>query len=271
MFAFIHIEKTGGMTIHNWLRHQSLGYLTLRPYYYWSNEKGNYLTKRELQALMSLHPNLIGFGGHTVRHYLDYGELKQESFKYFTFLRSPIERYLSHFQYQKYVMKRILTFEEYLNESRFNNFMTVRLAQKHDAGAAIREIEDNIGFVGIMEYFNTSMLILCKYLDGVGLKPEYEKRNQGNLKDRCIFNELPKTIQEKILKNNEEDILLYNWVKEVKFPEYVLSYGDSLGQDLVMLERNLNGFRYSGLNRIFTKGIRIYTRYFSEPIAYTYK
>ena len=103
MFCFIHIERAGGTTLHYIFRNNFLRYLTLTPWSYWANKGENVFSKHEAKWLFRLLPFTPGFGGHTTRCYLDYEEVVG-ALNYITFLRDPIRRYKSHYNYQRKVM-----------------------------------------------------------------------------------------------------------------------------------------------------------------------
>ena len=47
--CFIHIDKAGGSTLHNWLKYYMPNYLSLDPYYIWTNGKESEFSNRELK------------------------------------------------------------------------------------------------------------------------------------------------------------------------------------------------------------------------------
>ena len=117
MLCFIHIERAGGTTLHYVLRNNDpLRYLTLTPWFYEANEPGNWLTADELQWLRRLLPHTRGIGGHPPRSFLDYEAAVGEPLQYFTFLRDPVKRWTSHYNYQREVMGVPWTAEAFLDD-----------------------------------------------------------------------------------------------------------------------------------------------------------
>jgi len=270
-FCFIHIEKAGGSTIHNWFKYYLPTYVSLHPWYYWSNEIGNHLTVKELGILSKLHPNIAGFGGHTTRHYLDYHKKLNSNINYITFLRDPIARYLSNYQYQREVMGIEWTLDEYLNETKFNNFMTVRIAGNQDVDKAIDEIENRFAFVGLVEKFDESVLLICQILGLKSLKPYYERINEGDKESKIIFEDLPENVKTRIVKNNELDIKLYDRVKTNIFPRQSIKFAGDLDVEVEKLKAELKVFKYNKLRRNLIRFFKGYNHYITEPIAHTFK
>ncbi len=269
MFCFIHIEKAGGSTLHNWLKYYIPNYLSLKPWYIWTNERQHSFSNEELKYLKLFHPSLQGFGSHIVHHDLNYEQLFQSKyFLYFTFLREPTSRYLSHFQHQKYVMKNSYTLESFLEESRFNNFMCKKIINKENGIEAFNVLSKKFGFVGIIENFNESLLLLCQIMNRKGLKPFYEKRNEGNIGVKVKFTELSKNIQKRIIENNSQDIILYNKVINELYPMQQNNYNGILTDDLKKLESVLQDFKYNKIRKEAIKLFKGYNHYISEPIAH---
>ncbi len=270
-FCFIHIEKAGGSTIHNWLKYYLPNYLSLRPWFFWSNEEKNYLSSRELGVLKLLHPRLKGIGGHTTRQYLKYEKVLDKNINYFTFIREPTSRYLSHFQFQKHKMNIDWTLENFINEPRFNNYMTIRIAGKPCAKTALKLLRNNYCFVGLVEKFNESILLLTRVLDIENLEPLYEKVNEGNPENQIEFPELTRDLQRKIYENNEQDIILYNEVKKIVYEEQVKAYTGTLELDLEDFEKKLKGYKYNRKRKTLIKYYKAYNYYFTEPFAHLFR
>jgi len=266
VICFIHIERAGGSTMHNMLNYYIPGYVSLKPWYYWTNDTGNYLTQKELKSLQYFHPFLKGFGGHTTRHYLNYGDILRKDIKYFTFLREPISRYLSHFQFQRDKMNINRSLEAYIDEKKFNNYMTIRLAKIEDAEKAINELDSKFIFVGIVEQYNESLLRLRNTLNW-SFNPLYEKINEGNSKSSICFEGLPLNMQRKIIDNNSQDIILYNEYLK-KFNQNSHFKNKPSLQELDVFEKNLNSYQYNAVKRRFLRMKKGYNHFVSEPLSH---
>ena len=271
IFCYVHIEKAGGSTIHNWFKYYIPSYVSLHPFYIWSNEKNAHLTIKELKILSLFHPFMKGFGGHTTRHNHKYSNTLNSEIDYITFLRDPIKRYLSHFQHQKYVMGNNWSLESFINEKRFNDFMTIRIAGKADSEKAIHELKEHYSFIGLVENFNESLLLLSGILNNKNLKPFYEKVNEGDSGHKIEFSTLSKDIQSKIIENNKNDIILYNEVKNKIYPLQIENYKNDLNFDLILLEEELKSFKYNKLRKQLIKYLKGYNHFISEPISHFFR
>lgn len=246
MICFIHIERAGGTTLHYIFRNNFLSYITLTPWHYWSNEEQNVFSTKEAKWLLKLLPFLKGFGGHTTRAYLGYEKLYNPKIDYITFLREPISRYLSHYNYQKKVMGIDWKFEEFLNEKRFDNFMTKRIAGVPDVKTAIKYLNDKFSFVGLNEKFDESILIMKTELKMPNFKPFYERKNVSinlHYSESDLFQE--KHMKEKIIKRNELDIKLYEHVRAELFPIYIERGGAKLQNELNYFKKANSDFKFS--------------------------
>ena len=115
--------------------------------------------------------------------------------------------------------------------------MTVRIAEEENCQKAFEELINNYVFVGLVDKFNESLVLLSKVLGFANLHPFYEKINEGNINDKIIFNNLSIELQNKILKNNEQDIELYQNVVNILYPEQLNKL--VIKDDLLQLEKRL--------------------------------
>lgn len=230
MFCFVHIEKAAGTTFHTILLNNFASYTVVTPWSYWSNDDKNIFLEEEVLALRKIMKFSKGFGGHSVRSYLRYENILEQPIQYITFLREPISRYLSHYNYQKNVMKIDITFEDYLNESRFSNFMTKRIGGCYDIRQAKKNLIKQFSFVGLVEHFDESLLLLNDIVFGGSLDVLYEKKNVAKNDDKIISID---TYTEQIKSNNCLDIDLYEFAKTSLYPQFVKQYTGHLQEDLV--------------------------------------
>lgn len=242
MICFIHIERAGGTTLHHIFRNNYASFVTLYPWHYWANEEKNVFTAREAKHLFKWVPRPPAFGGHTSRSYLGYEDELGVPVEYITFIRNPISRYLSHFYYQNHVMNRNWTMEEFLNEPRFSNYMTKRIAGCFDVEKAKDELANRFAFVGITERFDESLLLMKKELGLAAFKPYYAIKNAV---PSTVKNDEINRYNDRIIENNNLDIELYRFVEEELFPSYISHYGDSLVNDLENLSQVNKSYKFS--------------------------
>ena len=167
MICHIHIERSAGTTFDDILINNYSYYYSLKSFEKWTNKKGSYFNSNNLKYLRMLFPFIKGLGGHNMRSWLGY-EKYFNDILYVTFIRNPIERYVSHYLYQKYNIGKNWTFNEFLKEKRFNNFMTIRFSENGDLNEAKQNLS-KIDFVGLIEEFDTSMLLLKETLKEMAL------------------------------------------------------------------------------------------------------
>jgi len=269
--CFIHIERAGGTTLHHLINYNYPFYVTLKPWYFWSNEEGNYLKKGELNCLKKILPILPGIGGHTTRTYANYESVIDKSIFYFTFLRNPVYRYISHFNYQRQVIGIEWEIEDFLNESKFNNYQVVRLAGEEDLEKARFVLEEKIDFVGLTERFDESLLLLKNKLNDKDFQINYERKNVTKEKKRTLhFEDLYEELQTKIKENNKLDIELYEYVVDKVYSRYKAEYPGNLQDDLNSFKEINKDFKYIKNKKIALKVYRNFTKYVIQPIVHEF-
>jgi len=242
MICFIHIERAGGTTLHYMFRHNYFSFVTLTPWYLWTNEKQNIFTAAEAKALFRTLPFVKAFGGHTARSYLGYESAIGKPIEYVTFVREPISRYLSHFRYQNRAMGIPWTIDEYLNEPRFDNFMTRRIAGTCDLDLAKQHLMEDYQFVGLTGHFDESLVLMKKYLGVPNFDISYSARNAG-LKDHQEISLEP--WMDQIREKNALDIELYRFAEKTLFPRFIERYGQSFKADVDEFRRCNVDYRFS--------------------------
>lgn len=267
-YCFIHIEKCAGTTFSHSLKYNVPFYLSLKPWYFWSNEKGNYFRKEELSILLKYFPMLSGIGGHTTRTFLDYESVIKKPIKYFTFLRDPIKRYMSHFNHQ--VNKKGIDWklDEFIKEERFNNYMTRRIAGEANLKKAIQRIEEDFSFVGLFEKYDESIVLMNQFVFDEELLLYYETKNDSLYEKKLNYNDLDNHIQEKIMKNNLLDLELYKYVKEKIYPQFISRYSGNLKNDTKKFLSKNSTYRYKKVRYYLINSSRLITENFIEPLAH---
>lgn len=267
-YCFIHIEKCAGTTFSHSLKYNYPNYLSLKPWYYWTNEPGNYFKHDELKRLLNIYPLLKGIGGHTTRTFAGYEKVIKKDIKYFTFLRDPIERYMSHFNHQVNKMEKDWGIESFIQETRFNNCITKRLAGSEDVKLAKEYLFSHYDFVGLFEAYDQSLLLLKQFVFKNHFQPFYEFKNDSKSETKIKFEELSKEIQNKILENNKLDIEVYNEVKSNLYPLFCKNYKGNLFNDLKQFQKDNINYKYNKLRYYTINATRLITEKIFEPIAH---
>ena len=239
------------MTLHHLLNANDIGYVCLSPRTTVSPEtiSGRIWTKHQQQNLLRLYPVLSGIGGHWVSPLVNYrAGLKGEPF-YLTFVRRPIERYLSHYRHQKFKMGVERTFAEYLENKFFNNFQVKKIAGCEDIEKAKEVLKNQFSFVGMLEHFNESLLYLKSAL-GENIDLRYEVENRGE-KNRATGDSVLMEYEDKIRANNRLDLELYSFVESEIFNAYRLKW--QCDNALEVHLASLKDFRWSMRDRLSWK------------------
>ena len=237
MLAHVHVMKTGGQTICDILR-QSF------PGEHCDVQAGEIATSKDLQIASQFYPHMTSISGHCVRPLSD---LQQacETIRFFTYLRDPVTRCASHYQFARQKNAVQLDFPSWLSQHDdyqtryFTGIIGSSDRQKRDADEAIEVLEEHIGFVGLLERFNESLVLLRGWAEHAALDIRYRARNTA--KDNRIKNELlnnPETVA-LIRGHHQEDEKLYRYAAEVVFPRQVEQFGATLDADVSALEASL--------------------------------
>lgn len=228
-----------------------MSFLTLTPSP-WTNDPSAVFTAAELRVLLRWLPFTRGFGGHTTRAYVGYERATDRPVRYFTFLRDPIERYISHLEYQRARMGIPWSLETFLNEPRFSNFMTTRIAGVADVGRAKELLRERFAFVGLTERFDESLLLMRQALRLSCFDIRYERKNVGQRQRLAEERDLlldGRDALARIKSQNLLDLELYEFARTTLYPEYVSRYGPELGGDVERFRGKNAGFRFSRSRR----------------------
>ena len=247
-FVFVHVEKAGGITIHNMLHHFVNGYITPKPDY------GPYFESTHLEKVQKLYPSkIIGVGGHRINPINTYFQNQYQ----FSFVREPISRYLSHLNWQISMMEIDWDLESFMSDSYFNNFQTFRLTGTRDLKRAKNIILRNFDFIGIMEDFSNSVGIVSNDLFGDLNYLSYEKMNKTKeTNKKYTIDEISDQLKSNIIALNSVDIEIYNWIKA--------QYFDRLSQ--LKIEKISNSNLFSpGKSKLKRKLSNLYIGRFIQP------
>ncbi len=256
--CFVHIERAGGTTLHTIFRNNyPFSYMPLSPRSIWANEDDHALTLNHAKKLFSLFPFVVGFGGHTVRPYIDYETAIGKPIQYITYMRNPIARYISHYNYHRNIKKIDWSLNDFLNEKRLHNFATKRLAGCFDLERAKEQLSQRFTFVGLTDRFDESLLLLRAELGIPKLNIFYEKQNASRVAHYEKDPELQSAeTQLRIKEVNALDIELYEFVKKELYPQYVKRFGSSLDQEVAKFQEENRTYKFSKVRRMYWRAFR---------------
>jgi hypothetical protein len=251
VYAFTHIDKTGGRTVREILQRSfGTGHCEIRTPYARRppdrNDRRVYATADDLRRVRRIYRHLRGIAGHNVKPYSDLDEACPE-IRYFTFLRDPVRRYLSHYKNKALTYDR-KDFDRWAAASWTHDFQTKTLAGEANAQKAIDLIAARVGFVGLTESFDESLLMLGQWLGEPGFRPEYRPVNRLADKQRArdadreqadlSYLEAPE-VRARLQEINALDRKVYDFVARECVGRQRQSYTGDLAADVAALrERN---------------------------------
>ncbi len=238
LVAYAHVMKTGGQTMSDILR-QSF------PGRHCDIQANGVATAADLRFARRFYPRLRSVAGHGVVPLGNFAEAC-DSIRYFMFLRDPVERCVSHYQYRRNKDERS-DFEPWL--ARYANYQSRFLCRTHGMGEAWPEVADGdraievlerqVGFVGLQERFDESLVLLARWVGDPEFDVAYRSRNVAS--SSAIRRQLlgdPRTV-EMIRTHHVEDEKVYRHVRDHLYPRQVAQYGATLADDVAALKARL--------------------------------
>lgn len=246
------MEKAGGTTLHHIFRNNDLAYINLAPRGKWKHQHAGILTPAEAAGMLRALPFTKGVGGHSLVPYADY-ESAGIQFDFVTFLREPLSRCLSQYRYQCEVLGMPYDADSYLADEKNHNLMTKRIAGSEDLGRALDILNNRFVFVGVVERFDESLLVMRQLMGRPDLIINYEAKNVAKERKRKEPLDLESG---EVRKINSLDIELYKYVKTVLFPSFANQYQGDLQSDLQTFRKANQNFRFSRLRRLVWGGYK---------------
>ena len=239
-YYFLHLPKCAGTTVL-----QSLSRIGKRRIVVLSDSSNSKLqAQADFKELLSNRRQSIDEIDLVLGHNVFYGmhTIGQRLPAYSTFVRNPIDRYVSHFRYLRQcaidvqstlhafakkrmvVCGKVLRIEEYVKRQHYSNVMTHYLAsaihpdlstkrwQIDDADELLelaKSFLEKMRFIGIVESIDSDLPFFCKEF---GLRPRVSKANQSKQVDP----ELDCKLLNDIAELNQLDQQLYDYALELR-------------------------------------------------------
>lgn len=270
LVCFLHIEKCAGTTMNDILKNNYWNYYLDSPYIYegFDNYQKFHLKSKELYLISKKIPKFKAFGGHSIRVYENYSNLLNKDVFYFTLFRNPLNRYISNYLYIKQNLKKNISFEEYLNNKYYNNFITKKICDEEDIDKALYIINKYNVFVGFTKHYDLSLLLMQKllYSYGENFCINYEKRNVNKQNNKENIKKLKGTYNKEMLENNKIDILLYEKTYE-NFKKNIV-YNNNFDIQLKEFKQNNKKFSF---NKLKMKLIKRYKKIYINKLESFYR
>ena len=233
MLAVVHIHKTAGTTLAGMLKHANGA---RHCHVYAEDPAAPYFSAEHLRRMKArFYPRLNSILGHDVRVYSDLEGVAPD-IKWITFLRNPIARTASHYQYDLQRGGVDLPFEEWIIHEAVRDRQTRIIAGPDGTAEQATELLGRFSFVGLTEQFDESLVMLKRK---VGLR---DIRNaskwvapSNDVKKRLLADPEAVAMLESV---NREDLALYDHLLAEIYPKQRFEYGQGLDADVSWFRRS---------------------------------
>lgn len=240
MLCFCHMIKAAGTTL-NYIFRNNYGYNFVET-------QKEPFTPKDLEILLSINRNIKAIAGHHLKSYTGLDSVCSD-LEYITFLREPIDRYISHYNHSRTRNYHQLTLEEWTKKLPLQhaelNYQTKFIAGSDDLERAKKILANDFAFVGLAEKFDESLILMKKILNLQDFDSRYQRMNV-NQKKLITKNEISHDFMEELRELNKLDYELYRFINDELFEEQKCKYGSCFVEEL-------NNFRLSNENYKFRK------------------
>lgn len=229
MLAFVHLHKTAGTTLSSILKNSfGASHCTV---YSWS-KNNRIFSADDFRRLSRLYPHLQSLSGHHIKAYSDLDSVCSPV-EYYTFLRNPLDRCASQYQYEVQVGGGRRLFAEWIQRPENQNYQTREIVGEVNLDKAIALLERKFMFVGLMGSFDESLL-LFQHAVGANRLRRIHYHHKLVAPDNTIKKQLlsdPVSLR-LLLEYNQQDMALYSYVVSEIYPRQQAAYGISLAADV---------------------------------------
>lgn len=258
MLAFVHIAKTGGITVASMLRSahgaRHCEATSMRPRPQGDPHGVRFMIPKygpeDVAFLRTVMPGMRSLSGHHVALWSGVEEVFPDV-QYFLFLRDPLKRGASHYQFHvnhdDYTARfgfRHFDWDRWVQWDTHHNHQLKMISPNVDTHEAIGLLEDPRVFVGLMEHFDES-LVMLRGLCRPDLNIAYRRRNtaEDNTLARSLLDDARS--REQIREMYADEFPLYAYVRDELYPRYRREYGPTLDADVAAFrERGRKRYNY---------------------------
>jgi hypothetical protein len=226
---FTHILKAGGTSVEAALR-GALGvrHLAVDPPVGWI------YSPEDFRADRRINPFAWSYSSHWLRPFIDFGPYDSR-IEWHTMFREPVARFRSHRQHHVERFGNRKPFERWADSRLLRNWQTRQIAGEEDVVAARQILEEKYRFVGILERFEESLILMRDQLRLPSLPFDPASIHNPARSDR-VKEQVREEVQrhaDQVADANALDLELYRYVEGVLFPRQIELYGqDRMRNDL---------------------------------------
>jgi hypothetical protein len=240
LVVFLHLAKTGGRTFDTVLRGTyGPAYIQaepLRPPRPAGTGGRDFIIPiyqpEDLRRLRKQCPWLRAVGGHTLTLWSRLHEV--QPVRYVAFMREPLSRGASHYQFHVSTTAQPLDWPAWCAWPEHHNSQVRFFDRDGDPQAAIAAIERHGVFVGLLERFEESLLLM-RQLAIPELRCAYVRRNTAERNDLARALLADPERREQLRAMYAAEFPLYDWVRDVLWPRYEAVYAGDLATDAARL------------------------------------
>lgn len=249
MICFCHMIKTAGTTL-NYILRNNYGHNVFAA--------DNELALKKIKRLLNFNKNIRVISGHSIRATNDYDSFISD-IKYITFLRNPVERYISHYNHRNLDRKPKQEIKDRLKLIGENDYQTKfilgatnieersYIAGKNELEKAKRKLNNDYSFVGLVEKFDESLVLMKRLINCEHLDIRYKKKNVNKSKAIEAIN-INESIKNEILEANKIDCELFSYVNNILFQNQIKRYGNSFEEDVNRFKKSNINYKFNRLN-----------------------
>ena len=234
MLAFVHMRKTAGSTISTILRQSFLSRHCDARVRRNRQTRDPIIEPDELKRMLVFYPGAVSVSGHGIVPFMNFESVCAD-LRYFTFVRKPLERCASDYQFRVYRGGLQLSFDDWIKHPYAKNHQVRKLAKDGKAETAIKALRSKIGFVGVTERFHESLVMFRRWHSSPDLDIRYQSKNVARDNDIKSALMSSRRSRQQLLDANREDMQLYAAALEI-FAEQRRDYGLSLINDVAEFE-----------------------------------
>ena len=191
------------------------------------------VSAEDYRRVQKLCPPLASIAGHAVTACSDL-ERARPDVQFYTFLREPLVRCASHFQYQVQDQKQRFSFEQWIGRDIKRNPQTTRIAGPHSTVRdAIEILKTRFRFVGLVERFDESLVMFRQLVKDPRLDIWYRRKRvaaSDEIKDRLLGDPRTRAL---LIDANRLDLELYEFAAQELYPAFRRRYEGALDRDVV--------------------------------------